>query len=164
MREWTRAVGLRIADRTKPISLERGTLLVHAASATWATELSMLRDPILSRLRALGYDVKDVRFRVKPMPLPPRPAERRKARVIPAPKPLPEEVARAVANVPDAELAAIIAEAAGRNLAWQDNAAKVVNAKRPDARVPRVVETKISPPDHNPQGPRASRRRTREDE
>lgn len=163
-REWAKAVGLRVADRTRPISLERGVLVVHAASATWATELSMLREPILSRLHALGYEVTDVRFRVKPLPAPPRPAERRKTRAVPAPAPLPDEVARAVANVPDPELAAIIAEAAGRNLAWQDNARTSVSAARPAAPAPRAAGTKSAPPGHSPIRPRASRRRTREDE
>ncbi len=163
-REWAKAVGLRVADRTRPVSLERGTLIVNAASATWATELSMLRDPILLRLRALGYDVKEVRFRVKQVPPPARPAERRKARVVPPPAPLPTDVARAITKVTDPELAEIIAEAAGSNLAWQDNRGVSVSAAPPTARAPRAVETRTDPPDRSSIRSRASRRRTREDD
>lgn len=161
-REWAKAVGLRVADRTRPVALERGTLIVNAASATWATELSMLRDPILLRLRALGYDVKEVRFRVKQVPPPPRPAERRKARAVPPPAPLPAELSLALTKITDPELAQIIAEAAGSNLAWQDN--RGVSAAPPAARAPRVVETKIDQPDRSQLRSRASRRRTREDD
>lgn len=165
-REWARAVGPRIADRTKPVSLERGVLLVQAATSTWATELSMLRDPILMRLRAIGLDVKDVRFRVRPIAPPPRPPERRGARVVPPPAELPESVRRSIAKLDDPELAAIIAEAAGKNLAWQDNtsAARPATSGPRAARAPRAAETKSAPPDRSSARARASRRRNPEDE
>jgi hypothetical protein len=160
-RDWLRVVGLRIADRTKPIAIERATLIVHCASATWATELSMLRDPILARLQALGFPVREVRFRVKPMAPPPRPPERRKTRAVPPKVDLPEEVARAVALVPDLELAGIIAEAAERNLAWQDNSGVRPSEERRASRAPRAAETGSAPRDRNSEGPRASPRRNR---
>ncbi len=160
-RQWAQAVGLRIADRTKPLSLERGTLVVQAASSTWASELSMLRDPILDRLRAQGIEVREVRFRVQPIAPPPRPAERRKTRAVPPPAPLPPELAAAVANVQDAELASIIRDAASRNLAWQDNLTRV-SAGQPAGRAPQVAETESDPPARRTSPAPASPRRRRE--
>src|SRR5580704_10131320 len=61
---WAAAVGARIAERTRPLSIENGTLLVRAATSVWASELSMLSDALLARLRAAGVTVRALRFRV----------------------------------------------------------------------------------------------------
>src|SRR5262245_24048092 len=51
---WREAVGLRIAERARPLKLDRGVLLVRAATSAWAHELQLLSEPIIRRLRERG--------------------------------------------------------------------------------------------------------------
>ena len=118
-RVWREAVGARIADRAKPTTLERGILTIRAATSVWASELSMLSDTLLTRLRAAGIQVRELRFRVGAIEPPARPPERRITRRIPPPAALPPELADEVARVADADLRESIATAARANLAWQ---------------------------------------------
>jgi hypothetical protein len=120
-RIWRDAVGLRIAERARPVALENGVLTLRVATSVWASELSMLATTILERLRAQRVPVTELRFRVGPIEPPARPVERRTTRKVPPPAPLPEELARALADVGDDELRAIIADAASANLAWRAN-------------------------------------------
>jgi hypothetical protein len=120
-RAWADAVGLRIADRAKPIFLERGVLVVRAATSVWATELSLLSEALLERLRAQGFAVTELRFRVGPVEPPARPPERRVSRAVPPPLALPPDVAESVHHVKDDVLRDTIASAASANLAWQRN-------------------------------------------
>jgi hypothetical protein len=112
---WRRAVGARIASRTEPGRLRGGVLTVHAASSAWAQELTFLAPEILSRVRALGISVTELRFVVRPTvgfagqkKTPPR-AE-------PKP-PLPEDLEARLKSVDDPELRRAIAEAASEWLA-----------------------------------------------
>jgi len=116
---WTRAVGFRIADRAKPLSLERGVLTVRVASSVWASELSMLASSVISRLRDGGIEVAELRFRVAPIEPPQRPPERRVSRTIPAPLPLPYELEHELARVEDRELREVLRNSASHSLAWQ---------------------------------------------
>ena len=134
---WRSAVGARIAERTVPLTLERGTLLVRAATSTWSTELSLLGDVILERLRAHGVLVEKLRFRTGPVESPWKPPERRETRRVPAPDPLPPSLATAIAHVPDEELRAVLADAAGRSLAWQRYAGVGFSESLRAARAPR---------------------------
>src|SRR5512142_297721 len=86
---WAAAVGLRVAERARPVDLQNGVLLVRVATSVWATELSLLQTSILERLRAEGVDVRELRFRVGAIDPPARPPERRATRKIPPPAPLP---------------------------------------------------------------------------
>src|SRR4051812_39818929 len=72
-RDWEIAVGSRIATRTRPVRLTRGTLYVMASSAAWAQELSLLSDGILESLRRVVPDVKALRFQVGPVEAPKEP-------------------------------------------------------------------------------------------
>ena len=120
---WRRLVGVGIAKRTRPVSLSRGVLLVQVGSSAWAQQLSMLTDTIRERLADMGLVVRSLRFRVGPVePLRREPA--RVVRVRDVPKaPLPDELRRTLAEVPDTELRAVIAAAAASNLAWQEGLA-----------------------------------------
>src|SRR5689334_20056426 len=94
-RVWADVVGGRIAERARPITLERGVLTVRAATSVWASELSMLSDALLKRLRAAGFEIRELRFRVGPIEPPARPPERRVTRRVPPPAPLPNDLAAA---------------------------------------------------------------------
>jgi hypothetical protein len=167
-RVWSEAVGARIAERAKPITLERGTLTIRAATSVWASELSLLSDALLKRLRAAGVAVRELRFRVGPVEPPARPPERRIARRGPPPRPLEGELAADVASVPDEELRAVISAAARANLAWQEHldksrAAPVSEAPRA-VRAPRAAETETAPPARTSRAFRGAARGTRGDE
>ncbi len=116
---WTQAVGHRIAERARPVGLERGILTVRAATAVWSSELSLLSDALLERLRACGVEVKELRFRVGPLDPPRSLAEVRTSRRIPSPAAITEELAEAIDGIADDELRAIVKGAASANLAWQ---------------------------------------------
>ena len=120
-RDWEAAVGTRIASRARPIKLERGVLLVRTASSTWAQELALLSDAIITALRARNVAVDSLRFRVGQVDAPDRPPSREEVRISPAPVQLPNAVALQIAHVEDPELRAIIARAAAKNLGWQED-------------------------------------------
>ena len=169
LRVWIEAVGARIADRARPITLERGVLTIRAATSVWASELSLLRDTLLARLRAGGVPVRELRFRVGPIEAPARPIERRTTRRIPPPAPLEGDLKDAVASVEDDELRAIITAAASANLAWQTHVTGVsgahegapVSAAPPASRAPRGAETGSAPPARTSPGARGAGRGTR---
>ena len=119
-RDWEAAVGTRIAARARPLKLERGVLLVRTASSTWAQELTLLSDAIITQLRARNVAVDSLRFRVGPIEAPDRPPSREEVRVAPIEAPLPPTVQAEIARVEDPELRAIIARAAAKNLGWQE--------------------------------------------
>ncbi len=120
MKEWKVIVGLRIADRAHPVTLERGILLIKVTTSVWANELQMLAPELVARLRIRGYAVDQLRFRVGPLDMPDRPPERRATRKVPPPVALSLELKASIAKVADPELRAVIAGAASANLAWQD--------------------------------------------
>jgi hypothetical protein len=147
---WAAAVGPRIAERTRPIAIEGGVLVVRAATSVWASELSLLSDALLARIRAAGVSVRGLRFRVGTIEPPERASELRAAKV-PGPTPLDPQVARMLARVPDEELRAAIAEAARTNLAWQawgasGEPAPGATAAPRAARAPRAAEIESAPP------------------
>jgi hypothetical protein len=117
--DWAKAVGLRIAERARPVGLERGILTVRTATSVWASELSLLSATLLERLRALGVEVKELRFRVGPLDPAPRPLETRATRKVPPPAPIPPELAASLDRIADDELKDAIAAAARSSLAWE---------------------------------------------
>ena len=159
-RAWVDAVGMRIADRAKPISLERGVLTVRAATSVWASELSLLSEPLVARLCAQGLEVTELRFRVGPVEAPARPPERREVRAVPPPAVLEADLQRAIATIDDDELRASITLAAQSNLAWQRNVSATPQAS-PGLR---DVETKTAPPVRTHSTGRAAVRCNSEDE
>ena len=122
-RVWPAAVGDAIARAAWPQRIARdGTLLVAAASATWAFELGLLGDEILGKLRAaVGEDAPTaIRFAPGPLPSPPAAADlsavqaRGPAEIDPATRSLAAEL---TAGMTDAELRSTIARAAAASLA-----------------------------------------------
>ena len=136
---WREAVGPRIADQTVPVSLENGTLLVRTRSSTWASELSMLSETILVRLRFMGVKVERLVFRTGKVELPHRPVERRATRQVPPPAPLPSILRRELDGVADEELRESIRDAAARSIAY------AANVLPRDARDPRAAGTGSAP-------------------
>jgi hypothetical protein len=65
---WKRAVGKRLAERTRPAKLVRETLIVEVEDQVWRDNLRSLRHHILRNLReAIGSDiVGELEFRVMP--------------------------------------------------------------------------------------------------
>jgi predicted nucleic acid-binding Zn ribbon protein len=54
---WPEAVGARIAAEARPVRERDGTVTVECRAATWAQELDLLHDDLLTRLNAtLGSD------------------------------------------------------------------------------------------------------------
>ena len=117
--QWTQAVGLRVASRAEPLKLERGVLIVKVASSAWAQELGLLGPGIIQRLRAAGVSVTELRFRVGEVRGDVRPIERRMSKKVPPPGPIPANLQRAIDEVTDEELRAVLKQSAAANLAWQ---------------------------------------------
>ncbi|MEP7124373.1 MAG: DUF721 domain-containing protein [Byssovorax sp.] len=166
-RDWEAAVGTRIASRARPIKLDRGVLLVLTASSTWAQELALLSEAIITALRGRGVAVESLRFRVGQVDAPDRPPSREEVRVSPAPVPLPNAVALQIAQVEDPELRAILANAAAKNLGWQEDnnapkrerrAAAVKAADEVKALLPRRPAPDAAPTSAKPgaRGPRSA--------
>src|SRR5579883_2039602 len=141
-RVWRDAVGLRIADRARPVVLDRGVLTVRVATSVWANELSMLAPTILARLCERGVLVQELRFRVGPIEPPARPPERRSSQAVPAPAPLPKDIAQQLARIADPELREAVALAASANLAWRAHIDPPPSTEAPRAaRAPRSSGT-----------------------
>ncbi len=117
-KSWEIAVGTRIAARAKPHRLERGVLTVIAATSAWASELSLLAEPIVAQLRRLGIEVASLRFKVGVIEAPPPPA-RRPPKLVPHPVPLDPSMDAKLAAVPDDDLRHAIERAARTMLAYQ---------------------------------------------
>jgi hypothetical protein len=165
---WRDAVGARIAERAVPISLEGGVLLLRVPSSVWASELSLLSDDVCARLGERGVKARELRFRVGTLPPVERPAERRVTRSVPHVREVPDEVARVLASVEDAELRGVIARAAAANLAWQTvvrPAPPAVDGRFSEAqraaRAPRSVAGETARPDQTSPASPADPRDTR---
>jgi hypothetical protein len=118
-RVWRTAVGHAIADRSRPVSLENGVLVVRVAGSVWSQELTLLERNIRAELELHGFRVRELRFRVGQIEPIERPPERRTARQMPPPAPTPIELTRVLASVADTDLRTIIETTARGNLAWQ---------------------------------------------
>jgi predicted nucleic acid-binding Zn ribbon protein len=62
---WDEIVGKKIAQASKAVKIERGTLLIEVKSSAWKHQIQMLKPDILKKLNAqLGPNtVKNLRFR-----------------------------------------------------------------------------------------------------
>lgn len=74
MKGWEEAVGEIIARKAQPEGLRRGILWVRCPDPHWMNELQMLKETIKEKLNRLFEEgkVKDVRFKVGPLPSPPQ--------------------------------------------------------------------------------------------
>lgn len=146
-RIWEAAVGTRIAARARPYKLQGGVLYVQTASATWAQELSLLSDAIVEHLRARGVELSALRFRVGSVEPPERPPWRSEVRKAPPSAKLPPEVREELAHVRDEGLRHAIADAAAKNLGWQQTLGAGPRPKRPSRKEPAAAtsESKAAP-------------------
>lgn len=162
---WREAVGARIAERASPVSLYGGVLLLRVPSSVWAHELSLLTGELCERLRERGIEVRELRFRVGPVPAVDRPPERRSVRAVPPPEAVPREVEEPLAQVADGALREVIARAVSANLAWQTATRpapeQVVSEARRAARAPRASGPESAPPDRGSPASRGAPRGTR---
>lgn len=63
LQHWPKAVGFAVARKTRPISIQRGTLYVATATAVWANTLSYERLKIVKKLnRFQRQPLKNIRF------------------------------------------------------------------------------------------------------
>ncbi len=163
---WRAAVGPRIADRARPIALERGVLVVKVVSSVWANELSMLAPQIIKKLAesrpngAPGIEVKSLRFRVGPLEVLEGIPQVFTLRRVPPPAPLAPEMERSLETIADDDLRAMIGRAARANLAWQSTLGPSVSAAPRDARDPRAAGRESAPPDRNEAGSAGASRDT----
>lgn len=70
LKEWSAVVGGPLAARSHPDRYDHGTVWVAVESSTWAQELRMSKDTILSKLTAKAGDpalFQDIRFGVRPI-------------------------------------------------------------------------------------------------
>ena len=120
-RAWPAAVGDAIARAAWPQRIARdGTLLVAAASASWAFELGLLGDDILAKLAAAVGEGAPVAIRFSPGTVPSPPA-----RLVGTELPIPPEIdaptrllaAELTSEMADEQLRATIARAAAASLA-----------------------------------------------
>jgi hypothetical protein len=151
---WRKAVGPRIADRARPIALERGVLVVKVATSVWANELSLLAPQLVEKLAASGVEVKSLRFRVGPLDVIEGIPQLKQYRRVPPPVPLGAELERSLADVEDEELRGTIERAARANLAWQarPEPSGVPTSAQRGARVPRDAETESARPARSAEG------------
>ncbi|HET6849456.1 MAG TPA: DciA family protein [Gaiellales bacterium] len=64
-RVWRSAVGEEVARRSLPVRRSGGALVVHCASSSWASELTLLEGRLRRRLTAaLGQEAPPLRFEV----------------------------------------------------------------------------------------------------
>ncbi len=75
---WPTAVGKRLAQRTRAVSLVRGNLIVEVEDAVWQKQLFHLRGQILHKIHHVMGDatVTDVEFRIGPPRRPPQASPR----------------------------------------------------------------------------------------
>jgi hypothetical protein len=163
---WRDAVGARIAERARPLSLKDGVLTLLVPSSVWAHELSLLTDDIRGRLEERDFAVRELRFRVGQLPAAERATQPRIFRTVPARGPTPHELRAVLAAVGDAALRAIIESAATANLAWQstsrEHPAPPINEAMRAARAPRSSAGESAPPGPASQPSREGSRDTRE--
>ena len=117
--EWEAVVGTRVAERARPVRIERGVLQIRAATSAWAQELALLSPHILENLRARGFVVTSLRFIVGAVEPLLRPTPRTEARVEPPAAELPAAVRLAAERITDPGLRAAVEYAAAKNLGWQ---------------------------------------------
>jgi hypothetical protein len=146
---WREAVGARIAERARPVSLQDGVLTLLVPSSVWAHELSLLTEDVRGRLQERGLAVRELRFRVGQLPGAERAAELRTFRTVPARGQAPHKLVALPTAVPDAELRAAIERAATANLAWQsatrERSGEPISEARRAARAPRSSGAETAP-------------------
>ncbi len=160
---WRTIVGVRVADRTRPVKLEDEVLVIRVATSAWAQELSLLSETILARLAEHGITARRITFRTGPIEPPARPPERRGSTKVPPPAPIPRTIQGSLDAVADDELRGALAAAIAQSLATAEHVflQDRVSESRPAARGPRSAGPESAPPDRGSPTDRGGNRRTR---
>ncbi|MDI3269354.1 MAG: DUF721 domain-containing protein [Bacillota bacterium] len=67
---WSEAAGALLAQRCRALWVQGSTLWVEAESSSWAQQVALLKNRILSRLKHLGAEgIEDIRVKVGGRPL-----------------------------------------------------------------------------------------------
>lgn len=116
---WIRSVSPRILQNARPVQLKRGVLWVNTSSASWAQHLDVLKPDLLRAIQFRGgqQDIKDLRFRVGPLPPLPASLQQKESQATTTLTPedisiLPEGLAQRLATLPSEDLRETIARAA----------------------------------------------------
>ncbi len=90
--EWGLVVGEMLAQKSWPVAVRKGVLVVQVADSVWMHELQIQKAQVLEKIRSLvGEDeIVDVRWTIRG-DAPPRPRKKKTAVPAEPPKPLNEE-------------------------------------------------------------------------
>ncbi|HET6335162.1 MAG TPA: DciA family protein [Polyangiales bacterium] len=115
-----RALSPRVLRNARPTRFARGVLTVHTVNSAWASSLQLESESILARITRLtpGLQISKLVFRSGPLPdaALPMAADAEPKRSIALEK-LPDDVARALAQIHDDTLREAVARAALMGLA-----------------------------------------------
>lgn len=117
---WARVVSRRVLETARPVRLKYGVLTIHTATTAHADSMQYETDRLLALLRAHAPEanIKQLRFKVGELPAMPPPVKQRKKLVPVVPvTSLPENVAAAIACIPNERIREAVALAASVGLA-----------------------------------------------
>lgn len=131
-RNWEATVGVALARRSRPASLDHGVLEIQADNSPWLMELQMRGGEILEALgRRFGRSVVSLRFALGAIPaLAPTPADRPSRAVARLSPEETREIEAVTASLGDPSLVRAL-----RRLITKDRL-----ARRPQAPIPRAEE------------------------
>jgi hypothetical protein len=110
-----RALSPRVLQNARPMRFARGVLTIHTVNSAWASSLQLESESILARITRLtpGLRIAKLVFRSGPLPdaaipIPPEPPPKRSIAL----DKLPEDIARALAQIHNDALREAVARAA----------------------------------------------------
>ncbi len=119
---WARVVSRRILETARPVRLHHGVLTIHTATTAHADAMQYESERLLSKLQTLAPEarIKAIRFKVGELPdlPPPVKVQKKRAPVIPVAS-LPENVAAAIASIPNEKIREAVAQAAAVGLSTE---------------------------------------------
>jgi hypothetical protein len=120
---WRRAVPERVFLRARPVRMSGNVLYINTATTAWASELDHMKEQLLASVQnqGPGARVKELRFRVGPLPEAPKALRPERPRPQPiALAVLPDKLARALSRIDNDELRDAISGAASVALGRKD--------------------------------------------
>lgn len=60
--KWPEIVGREVAEKTSPIRISDGSLIIRTASPGWSHQLSLMKTTIVEKLNTSGFEIVDLRF------------------------------------------------------------------------------------------------------
>lgn len=62
--KWPQIVGERIARHTRATSIDTDNLYVSVDNPVWKAQLFLMKDRILKKINDLGFNLKDIKFKI----------------------------------------------------------------------------------------------------